>query len=101
MLQFLLRKLASTAVVMGLVAVIVFLLIHLSPGDPAAIIAGDQATPGQIEQIRAGLGLDQPLVVQFWLWLVRLAHGDMGVSLFSHVPVGTLIMSRIQPTISL
>jgi peptide/nickel transport system permease protein len=86
---------------MGLVAVIVFLLIHLSPGDPAAIIAGDQATPAMIEQIRAGLGLDQPLIVQFWLWLVRLAHGDLGVSLFSHVPVSTLILSRIQPTISL
>jgi peptide/nickel transport system permease protein len=86
---------------MGLVAVIVFLLIHLSPGDPAAIIAGDQATPAMIEQIRAGLGLDQPLIVQFWLWLVRLAHGDLGVSLFSHMPVGTLIMSRIQPTVSL
>jgi peptide/nickel transport system permease protein len=54
-----------------------------------------------IEQIRAGLGLDQPLIVQFWLWLVRLAHGDLGVSLFSHMPVGTLIMSRIQPTVSL
>lgn len=101
MTQFVLRKLSSTAIVMGLVAVIVFLLIHLSPGDPAAIIAGDQATPAMIEQIRAGLGLDQPLIVQFWLWLVRLAHGDLGVSLFSHVPVGTLIMSRIQPTVSL
>ncbi|WP_216856512.1 ABC transporter permease [Acidisphaera sp. S103] len=101
MIQFVLRKLSSTAIVMGLVAVIVFLLIHLSPGDPAAIIAGDQATPAMIEQIRAGLGLDQPLIVQFWLWLVRLAHGDLGVSLFSHVPVGTLIMSRIQPTVSL
>jgi peptide/nickel transport system permease protein len=98
---FVLRKLSSTAIVMGLVAVIVFLLIHLSPGDPAAIIAGDQATPAMIEQIRAGLGLDQPLIVQFWLWLVRLAHGDLGVSLFSHMPVGTLIMSRIQPTVSL
>lgn len=101
MTQFVLRKLSSTAIVMGLVAVIVFLLIHLSPGDPAAIIAGDQASPAMIEQIRAGLGLDQPLIVQFWLWLVRLAHGDLGVSLFSHMPVGTLIMSRIQPTISL
>lgn len=101
MALFVLRKLSSTAIVMGLVAVIVFLLIHLSPGDPAAIIAGDQATPAMIEQIRAGLGLDQPLIVQFWLWLVRLAHGDLGVSLFSHMPVGTLIMSRIQPTVSL
>jgi peptide/nickel transport system permease protein len=100
-IHFVLRKLSSTAIVMGLVAVIVFLLIHLSPGDPAAIIAGDQATPAAIEQIRAGLGLDQPLIVQFWLWLVRLAHGDLGVSLFSHVPVGTLILSRVEPTISL
>lgn len=101
MIRFVLRKLRSTAIVMGLVAVIVFLLIHLSPGDPAAIIAGDNATPQQVEQIRASLGLNQPLVYQFGLWLLRLLHGDLGYSLFSHVAVTTLIASRIEPTISL
>jgi peptide/nickel transport system permease protein len=101
MIRFLLRKLASTAVVMMLVAVIVFLLIHLSPGDPAAIIAGDRATLEDIARIRASLGLDQPLIYQFALWLGRLAHGDLGVSLFSHLPVGDLIVKRIEPTVSL
>jgi peptide/nickel transport system permease protein len=101
MAQFLLRKLASTAVVMILVAVIVFLLIHLSPGDPAAIIAGDRATLDDIARIRASLGLDQPLIYQFALWVGRLARGDLGVSLFSHLPVGALIVTRIEPTLSL
>ncbi len=101
MTQFILRKLSSTVIVMGLVAIIVFLLIHLSPGDPAAIIAGERANSADIERIRATLGLDQPLVYQFGLWLLRLLHGDLGYSLFSHVPVATLIASRIEPTIAL
>jgi peptide/nickel transport system permease protein len=101
MTRYLLRKLASTAIVISLVAVIVFLLIHLSPGDPAAIIAGDHATTEDIDRIRVSLGLDQPLIYQFALWLLRLAHGDLGVSLFSHLPVGALIATRIEPTISL
>jgi peptide/nickel transport system permease protein len=101
MTRFVLRKLASTAIVMGLVAVIVFLLIHLSPGDPAAVIAGDHATSADIERIRTSLGLDQPIVYQFALWLGRLAHGDLGVSLFSRLPVAVLIASRIEPTLSL
>jgi peptide/nickel transport system permease protein len=101
MTRFLLRKLASTAIVMSLVAVIVFLLIHLSPGDPAAIIAGDHATSADIARIRVSLGLDQPLIYQFALWLGRLVHGDLGVSLFSHLPVGALIATRIEPTVSL
>jgi peptide/nickel transport system permease protein len=101
MIRVILRKLGSTAVVVAVVAVIVFLLIHISPGDPAAIIAGDRATSADIEHIRTSLGLDEPLVVQFGLWVGRLAHGDLGVSLFSHMPVSTLVAGRIEPTISL
>lgn len=101
MIHFVLRKLASTAIVMIVVAVIVFLLIHLSPGDPAAIIAGDRATLEDIAHIRTSLGLDQPLIYQFGLWVGRLAHGDLGVSLFSHLPVASLIVQRIEPTLSL
>jgi peptide/nickel transport system permease protein len=77
------------------------MMIHLSPGDPAAVIAGDRASPADIERIRISLGLDQPLVVQFGLWIGRLLHGDLGVSLFSHLPVSALIADRIEPTVSL
>ena len=98
MIQLILRKLGSTAVVMAVVAVVVFMLIHLSPG---AVIAGDRATSADIEHIRTSLGLDQPLLVQFGLWIGRLLRGDLGVSLFSHVPVATLVGSRIEPTLSI
>jgi peptide/nickel transport system permease protein len=101
MIRTILRRLGSTAAVMAVVAVIVFMLIHLSPGDPAAIIAGDRATSADIAHIRTSLGLDQPPVVQFALWIGRLMHGDLGVSLFSHVPVATLVAGRIEPTLSI
>ncbi len=101
MIRLVLRKLGSTVVVMAVVAVVVFLLIHLSPGDPAAIIAGERATTADIEHIRTSLGLDQPLIVQFGLWIGRLLQGDLGVSLFSNVPVATLVASRIEPSLSI
>lgn len=101
MIRLILRKLGSTVVVMGVVAVVVFMLIHLSPGDPAAVIAGDRATSGDIERIRASLGLNEPLIVQFGLWIGRLVQGDLGISLFSHEPVLKLVGSRIEPTLSI
>jgi peptide/nickel transport system permease protein len=79
----------------------VFLLLHLSPGDPAAIIAGDNATTEQIAAIRQRLGLDEPLPLQFFDWVVRILHGDLGISIFSNEPVLKLIGQRIQPTLSL
>jgi len=101
MIGFLFRKIGSTVIVMTVVAIIVFLLIHLSPGDPAAIIAGERATSADIAAIRTSLGLDQPLPVQFAIWIGRLLHGDLGVSLFSHMPVETLILQRLAPTLAL
>ena len=98
---FILRKLGSTATVMAVVAIIVFMLIHLSPGDPAAIIAGERATAADIEALRHTLGLDQPLPVQFAIWLGQLASGNLGVSLFSHLPVAQLIGQRVAPTLAL
>ena len=98
MLAFIVRRLASTVLVMGLVGVFIFLLLHLSPGDPAAIIAGDNATPEQIEAIRTGLGLNDPLLLQFVRWAARVLGGDLGISIFSNVPVSTLIGQRIWPT---
>ena len=101
MIRVILRRLGATVAVMAVVAVIVFMLIHLSPGDPAAIIAGDRATSADIAHIRSSLGLDRPLVVQFALWIGRLLRGDLGVSLFSGVPVATLVAGRIEPTLSI
>lgn len=101
MLAFIIQRLASTVLVMALVGVFIFLLLHLSPGDPAAIIAGDNATPEQIAAIRRSLGLDDPLLVQFWRWAGRVLTGDLGISIFSNVPVATLIGQRLGPTVSL
>jgi peptide/nickel transport system permease protein len=101
MLAYIARRLASTVLVMGIVAIFIFLLLHLSPGDPAAIIAGDNATPEQIAGIRRQLGLDDALPVQFWRWLVAVLHGDLGISIFSNEPVAKLIGQRIEPTLSL
>jgi peptide/nickel transport system permease protein len=83
------------------VAVFVFLLLRLTPGDPAAIMAGDAATAEQIESIRAGLGLDRPIVVQFGIWLGRVLAGDLGESFYFRIKVATLIGQRLEPTFAL
>jgi peptide/nickel transport system permease protein len=86
---------------MGTVAIVVFAILRLTPGDPAAIIAGDGATSEQLEQMRAHMGLDKPIYIQFLLWLVQLLRGDLGVSLISGVPVSGMIADRIGPTVAL
>jgi peptide/nickel transport system permease protein len=86
---------------MGVVAVIVFLLLRLSPGDPAAIIAGDDATSEDIAKIREHLGLDRPLLTQFVRWIGQLATGDFGNSIYLERPVLGLIMERVEPTLAL
>ncbi len=101
MLAYIARRLASTLVVMAIVGVFVFLLLHLSPGDPAAIIAGDNASPEQIAGIRQRLGLDDPLPVQFLRWSGAVLQGDLGISIFSNEPVMKLVGQRIEPTLSL
>ncbi|HEY4068772.1 MAG TPA: ABC transporter permease [Burkholderiaceae bacterium] len=98
---YLLRRLLATLPVMAVVAVVVFLLIHLSPGDPAALIAGDLATVDDIDKLRVALGLDKPLWQQFVLWLARLATGDLGTSIFTQVPVTHLLAQRLEPTLSI
>ncbi|MEO8079038.1 MAG: ABC transporter permease [Caldimonas sp.] len=98
---YLLRRLVATLPVMAVVAVVVFLLIHLSPGDPAALIAGDLASVDDIEKLRTALGLDKPLWQQFVLWLGRLATGDLGTSIFTQVPVAHLLAQRLEPTLSI
>lgn len=101
MAAYLVRRLFSTVIVMTVVGVFVFLLLHLSPGDPAAIIAGDNATAEQIAQMREKLGLDDPLPVQFLRWAGGVVQGDLGRSIFTNDPVGKLIAQRIEPTLSL
>ncbi|WP_346296705.1 ABC transporter permease [Rhodopseudomonas sp. P1] len=100
MIGYLIRRLLAAIPVMGVVALFVFLLLRLTPGDPAAIIAGDSATPEQLMRIRTSLGLNEPLYVQFFTWVGRLLHGDLGVSLISQVPVLQMIGQRIEPTIT-
>ncbi len=89
MLSYIGRRIVSTIPVMAIVALFVFSLLYLAPGDPAAIIAGDQASPADVERIRAGLGLDRPFLVRFAEWLWHVLHGDLGTSIFTNLPVTT------------
>jgi len=98
---YFIRRVLAAIPVMLVVALFVFLLLRLSPGDPAAIIAGDMATPQQLAAIRANLGLDQPLYQQFFVWIGQLLHGDFSTSLMAHTPVLTMIGQRLEPTLSL
>jgi peptide/nickel transport system permease protein len=98
---YFLRRLAAIVPVMAVVAVIVFLLIHLSPGDPAALIAGDLATVDDIAKLRGALGLDKPIWEQFLIWVGKLLTGDLGTSIFTQVPVVQLLGQRIEPTLSI
>ncbi len=91
----------ATIPVMGVVAVIVFLLLHLAPGDPATLIAGDFATAEDIARIGKQLGLDRPLPVQFVAWVGQILQGELGTSIFSQLPVSRLIRQRLEPTLVL
>jgi peptide/nickel transport system permease protein len=101
MLRFIGQRLLATIPVLAVVAVLVFLLLRLTPGDPAAILAGDAASGEQIEGIRRTLGLDKPLPVQFGIWLGQMLQGDLGESYYYKVRVTELIAQRIEPTLSL
>jgi len=98
---YVVRRVLATIPVMGVVALFVFSLLYLAPGDPAAIIAGDLATADDILRIRAKLGLDEPFLVRFWTWLWAVLHGDLGISIFTNLPVTRLIGQRVEPTLAL
>jgi peptide/nickel transport system permease protein len=100
-LAYVIRRLGATIVVMMVVAFVVFLLLYLTPGDPAAILAGDAATTDDIKRIRETLGLDEPFLVRFGGWIWSLLRGDLGTSIFTNLPVTRLIGQRIEPTLSL
>jgi len=101
MLLYIFRRVLATLPVMAIVALFVFSLLYIAPGDPAAVIAGDQASPADVERIRQNLGLDRPFLVQFGTWLWQILHGDLGTSIFTNLPVAALIAQRIEPTLSL
>lgn len=101
MTAYIIRRLLATIPVMIFVALFVFLLLHLTPGDPAAVIAGDEASPAAIEEIRRKLGLDLPLWQQFGIYVSNLLRGDLGTSIFSNLPVLTLVKQRLEPSIVL
>src|SRR5712675_1097113 len=101
MVSYILRRILSTLPVMAIVALFVFSLLYIAPGDPAVVIAGDQASPADVERIRQSLGLDRPFLVQFGTWVWHILHGDLGTSIFTSLPVSALIAQRIEPTLSL
>jgi peptide/nickel transport system permease protein len=101
MVGYILRRLLAALPVMGIVAVFVFMMLRLTPSDPAAIIAGDFANDQQIAEIRTRLGLDRPIVQQFAIWIGNMALGDFGESFFYKKQVAALIMERLEPTLSL
>jgi len=101
MTGYILRRLAATIPVMLIVAVLVFLMLRLTPGDPAAVLAGDAATTEQIAQIRTTLGLDRSIPEQFAIWVGHLVTGDLGQSYYYKTAVTTLIGQRLEPTLSL
>ena len=101
MFAYISRRVLATIPVMLLVALFVFSLLYIAPGDPAAIIAGDQATPDDVDRIRASLGLDRPFLIRFGEWLWNVVQGDLGVSIFTNLPVSHMIAQRIEPTMSL
>lgn len=101
MFAFIVRRIITTIPVMIFVALFVFSLLYIAPGDPAAIIAGDQATAVDIERIRMSLGLDRPYLVRFFEWFLNVLQGDLGTSMFTSLPVTQMIAQRLEPTVSL
>lgn len=101
MAGYILRRIIATIPVMLIVAVVVFLMLRLTPGDPAAVIAGDNASPADIAMIRKSLDLDQPILYQFIHWLGGILTGDFGQSFFFKKSVAALIADRIEPTLAL
>ena len=101
MFAYILRRLGTTVFVMVFVSVLVFLLLHLSGGDPAEMLAGDNATPEQVASLRAQLGLDDALPVQFLRWFGEVVQGNLGSSIYSAEPVLSLIGERAEATASL
>ncbi|MFP5110976.1 ABC transporter permease [Bacillaceae bacterium C204] len=100
-MKFLLRRLLLTIPILFLVSVLTFSLIHLIPGDPARVILGQEATPEAYQSLRAELGLDKPIIVQYFTWLGHVITGNLGISITDRVPVTELISQRLPATVEL
>ena len=101
MIDFIARRLIAIVPVLTIVAVLIFMMLRLTPGDPAAVIAGDNATSDQIADIREKLGLNLPLWQQFGIWIGNILQGNFGESFFFKKTVAELIAQRIEPTLAL
>jgi peptide/nickel transport system permease protein len=101
MTRYIIKRILATLPVMAIVALFVFSLLYIMPGDPASIIAGDHATPADVELIRNSLGLNRPFLIRFLEWSLQILQGDFGRSIFTGLPVSTMIAQRIGPTASL
>jgi peptide/nickel transport system permease protein len=101
MLQFLLRRILAVLPVLFVVSLVVFLILRLAPGDPAAVIAGNSAANEDIAKIQVQLGLDRSIPVQYGIWMGNVFRGDLGFSYYLNKPVTELIAQRVEPTLSL
>ncbi|HXK90079.1 MAG TPA: ABC transporter permease [Thermosynergistes sp.] len=99
MLSYVIRRVLSMIPSLFLASIIVFSFIHFIPGDPAAVMLGDMATPEQVQQLREALGLDRPVYVQYVRWLSGVLRGDLGNSIFFHQPVTRVIASRAETSV--
>ena len=98
---YILRRLLASVPVIFMVGVITFSILHIAPGDPAVLMAGEEATPEDVEKMRKALGFDRPFYVQFGVWVGNLLRGDLGTSIFSKHSIASLMAPRLQPTLSL
>ena len=98
---YILRRLLASLPVIFMVGVITFSILHIAPGDPAVLMAGEEATPEDVEKMRQALGFDRPFYVQFGVWVGNLLRGDLGTSIFSKHSIASLMAPRLQPTLSL
>ncbi len=101
MVLYLVRRLLASIPVIFIVGVLTFSILHIAPGDPAVLMAGEEATPEDVEEMRRALGFDKPIIEQFARWVGRLLKGDLGTSIFSQHSITSLMKPRIQPTLSL
>lgn len=101
MLGYLSGRLLALFPVLLVVGIVVFMLIHVTPGDPARVLLGEDATEAQVTALRHSIGLDRPLPVQFALWIERALRGDLGTSLFQRIPVTADIAAHLGPTLAL
>lgn len=101
MKKFVLRRLLSMIPILFIVSVIIFYIVHLTPGDPARVILGEEASAESVEKLRESMGLNEPIIVQYFLWVRDVFHGDLGQSYSMDQPVTEVIAEHIMPTLNL